>query len=162
MPNENPYTSAVAAYGNTAASVDPRALEGTILLKSAMKLEDLAKRLKAGEKVTIVEKGDVLEYNQKLWQLFVSETINPDHPLPQELKNNIATLGMFVFKRTLELLADPNPDKIQALVEINRNIAAGLLKKPAAPPPVPGTLGKKKTDMPAASPADNKPTDSLA
>ena len=151
---QNPYLEATNAYGSMAASVDPRALEGKILLKAATKLEDLARRLRAGETVRVVERGDILEYNQKLWQLFVGDTMNPDHPLPQDLKNNIATLGLFIFKRTLELLADTNPDKIQALVDINRNIAAGLMKK----------AQDSKAPSPAAkpAPADVKPIDSEA
>ncbi|MDI1229327.1 MAG: flagellar biosynthesis regulator FlaF [bacterium] len=148
---QNPYGAAVTAYGATATANDPRALEGRILLKAASKLEDLATRLRAGENVRVAERGEILEYNQKLWQVFVSDTMNPDHPLPQEIKNNIATLALFIFKRTLELLADTNPDKIQALIEINRNIAAGVLKKPPAP----------KSDAPPM-PADMKPLDSEA
>lgn len=148
---QNPYGAAVNAYGATATANDPRALEGKILLKAASKLEDLATRLRAGENVRVVERGEILEYNQKLWQVFVSDTMNPDHPLPQEIKNNIATLALFIFKRTLELLADTNPDKIQALIDINRNIAAGVLKKPA---------GAKPDAQP--SKADVQPIDSEA
>lgn len=171
-PPQNPYGAAADAYGNTASSVNPRALEGQILLKAAFKLEDLAKRLKAGEKVGYVEVGDILEYNKKLWQLFISDTMNPDHPLPVEIKSNIATLGVFVLKRTLEVLIDTKPEKLGALIEINRNIAAGLMKQPRADlPPVQNTLAKppaagaKPAMPPAAKPAadkDGKPTDTSA
>lgn len=130
----NPYSKASQAYGTTAAATDQRALEGQILLKAAQKLEDMAKRLQTEEKVSREDIGDTLTYNQKLWQLFVEDMMNPDHPLPQEIKNNIASLALFVFKRTQEILIDTKPEKFKALIDINRNIAAGLLKRPAAQP----------------------------
>ena len=38
------------------------------------------------------------------------------------------TLCKYVDKHTVEALKDPVPEKIQTLVEINRNIASGLLQ----------------------------------
>lgn len=128
MPASNPYTQASDAYNNTAVSTDQRSLEGRALMKAASRLEQLADRLGADEKLTREEIGDVMEYNQKLWTIFVAETMNEEHPLPPEIKNNIASLGMFVFKRTLDVLADTQPEKIRALVDINRNLASGLFK----------------------------------
>lgn len=152
MPNKNPYGQASDAYGNMAAKGDQRSLEGKILLKSARQMEDLAKRLTAGEKPTLEEIDFPLEYNRKLWMVFVNDTMNDSHPLPQEIKNNIASLGVFVFKRTIDILADPTPSKLLALVEINRNIAAGLMKQSHA---------DKPADDTPPSPADSNPTDNL-
>lgn len=132
--SNNPYTKAADAYGTTAAAVDQRAMEGKILLKAAQKLEDLAKRLQAEERVPREDIGEALNYNQKLWQLFAEDMMNADHDLPQDIKNNIASLAIFVFKRTHEILIDTKTEKFKVLIDINRNIAAGLLKKvPAAP-----------------------------
>ncbi|MFN7114301.1 MAG: flagellar biosynthesis regulator FlaF [Alphaproteobacteria bacterium] len=129
MSNKNPYGHAADAYGNTAAETDQRALEGKVLLKSARQLEELSKRLGGDEKVPLTDIGDTIEYNRKLWMVFVNDTMNDEHPLPQEIKNNIASLGIFVFKRSNEVLIDTTPEKIQALIDINRNIAAGLMKQ---------------------------------
>ncbi len=131
--NNNPYTKAADAYGATAAETDQRSMEGRILLKAAQQLEDLQKRLRAGETVSREEIGDVMNYNQKLWLLFVDDMKNPDHPVPQEIKNNIVSLALFIFKRTLEVLANTKPESLQALININRNIASGLMKKPSQP-----------------------------
>lgn len=150
--NNNPYTQAADAYGSTAATTDQRALEGQILLKAAQKLEDLAKRLQTEEKIALEEIGEILGYNQKLWQLFVDDMMNPEHILPIEIKNNIASLALFVFKRTHEILVETKPQKFKALVDINRNIAAGLLKKPAP----------AAAAAPAKNPAGKMTTDSLA
>ena len=116
-----------------AASTDPRMLENKVLLKAAAKMEDLVKRLKAGEKPRVAEIGEIMEFNQKLWILFTDDACNDAHPLPQDLKNNIANLALFVFKRTRDVLIDPTPANIQVLIDINRNIAAGLAKRPPVP-----------------------------
>jgi len=162
--NKNPYAEALNAYGAAAKIEGGRDLEGRILLKSAAMLEALKKRLEAGEKVPVQESGDVLEYNQKLWQFFVNAMKNEEHPLPREIKNNIATLGLFMFKRTLEVMIDTKPEKLQAMIEINRNIAAGLLTKPRAEtkPETPGKLPNKPPikKMPD-KPAEGKKTDSV-
>jgi flagellar protein FlaF len=134
------YSKAAGAYGMMAASTDQRALEGQILLQAAQKIEDLSNRLQGGENVHFAEVGEILDYNQKLWMLFVNDAGSPDHPLAQDIKNNIASLALFIFKRTLELKVETVPQKLKVLVEINRNIAAGLMKKPpasASPPPPP-------------------------
>lgn len=152
MPHNNPYTKAADAYSTTAAETDQRALEGRILLKAAQKLEDLARRLQAEGTVSRDDIGEALNYNQKLWQLFVEDMMKPEHPLPQEIKNNVASLALFVFKRTHEILIDTKPEKFQALVNINRNIASGLMKKPA----------QAAAASPAQHAAETMPTDSLA
>lgn len=158
----NPYGAAADAYGNTAASTDPRALEGQILLKAAAKLEALSTRLASGEKVPLEDVSDAIDYNRKLWTVFASDTNNPDHPLPQEIKSNIATLAVFMFKRSIEVLIDTKPEKIKAMIEINRNIASGLMKQVKPSPSVPGA---PKTTMPQSEtkpPGDKKSsTDSI-
>ena len=45
---------------------------------------------------------------------------------------NLLQLSRFVDKRTFELLADPDAAKLQALIDINRNVAAGLGHRAAA------------------------------
>lgn len=149
MSNKNPYSKAADAYGNTAAETDQRALEGKVLLKSARQLEDLSKRLASDEKVPLTDIGDTIEYNRKLWMVFVNDTMNDEHPLPQEIKNNIASLGVFVFKRSTEVLIDTTPEKLQVLIDINRNIAAGLMKKPAG-----AASAEEDKTPPSADPTD--------
>ena len=153
MSSNNPYTKAAGAYGTTAASTDQRALEGQILLQAAQKLETLAKRLQDGEKPSLEEVDETLRYNRKLWQVFVDDMQNPEHLLPQDIKNNVASLAMFVFKRTQEILFDTTPEKFTALISINRSIASGLMKKPPQPE------AAAKPEKPHAAPLA---TDSMA
>ena len=149
MSNQNPYSRAAGAYDTQGiVMTDQRSLEGAALLHAAQKLEDLAMRLENREKVSLEETGAILTHNRKLWELFVNDMVNPDHLLPQEIKNNIASLAVFVFKRTQEILADTQPGKFRALININRSIAAGLLKKVegSSPPPHQPSLENTGTD----------------
>ncbi len=49
-----------------------------------------------------------------------------DNPLPREIKQNIVNLGLFIFKHSFALMIDTDPAKLQVLININREIAAGL------------------------------------
>jgi flagellar protein FlaF len=49
-----------------------------------------------------------------------------DNPQPLEVRQNIANIGVFVLKRTIEIQMDPDPAKLKSLIDINCNIAAGL------------------------------------
>jgi flagellar protein FlaF len=129
MSNKNPYGQAADAYTSSVSIDDPRTLEGRVLMKSASKLEELQRRLESGEEVHPNDVGDVLDHNQKLWTVLVGDMADPTHNIPQNIKDNIASLGMFIFKRTRDVLIDTKPDKLKVLIDINRNIASGLLKK---------------------------------
>jgi flagellar biosynthesis activator protein FlaF len=72
------------------------------------------------------ELGDALMYNRKLWTILVTSATDADNPLPQAVKNNITTLAIFVFNRTLAVMTEPAADKLAVLVNINREIASGL------------------------------------
>lgn len=119
------HAHAATAYGSTfKAGVDPRQLEANVLLKAARQLEEVRHQW-APEREPELE--DALLYNRKLWTVFAAEVADDANPLPIPIRNNIANIAVFVFKRTLELQAAPVPEKIDPLIEINRNLAAGLL-----------------------------------
>lgn len=69
---------------------------------------------------------EALRHNQKVWTFFQAEVTQADNPLPDEIKQNILALSIFVDKRIFETMAYPEPGKLNILIEINRNIAAGL------------------------------------
>jgi flagellar protein FlaF len=69
---------------------------------------------------------EALRHNMRLWTLFQAELAHPKHEMPVDMRVNLLKLSRFVDKRTFELMADPQPDRLQALIEINRNIGSGL------------------------------------
>jgi flagellar biosynthesis activator protein FlaF len=101
-----------------------RALEALILNKAAMQLID------ARNNWTTATDGDgldeALKYNQKIWTFFQVELTDPENALPVEIKQNLLSLARFVDKRTVEVMVAPTPEKLDILIAINQNIAAGL------------------------------------
>jgi flagellar protein FlaF len=69
---------------------------------------------------------EVLTYNRKLWTILVSSVTRPENPMPPAIKQNVANLGLFIFNHTLSVMAKPDPARLTILVNINREIAAGL------------------------------------
>ncbi|MCX8069298.1 MAG: flagellar biosynthesis regulator FlaF [Thermodesulfovibrionales bacterium] len=69
---------------------------------------------------------EALRHNQTLWSILKNEVQNPDNPLPQNIKDNITALSNFINKRTFEIQSWPSKEKLNILIEINKNIAAGL------------------------------------
>jgi len=116
--------NAAQAYSAVAKQiVNPRELEADLLLKAASRLQaihDAWDRRKA-------ELNEALLYNRKLWSIFLSSVTGPDHPLPAAIRQNVANLGLFVMNRTLSLQSDPRREQLGSLININRELAAGLL-----------------------------------
>ena len=109
------------------ATQSPRELEATILIKAATRLQAIRENWEGRR----AELDEALTFNRKLWTILVASVTDADNPLPQAIKNNIANLAMFVFERTITVMLEPAPEKLAALVNINREIAAGLRAKPA-------------------------------
>ena len=127
----NPYIKASSAYGETMKldHSDQKSLEASVLLKAAQRLQTLSDRLAdPTTEPSLEEIDDSLTYNRKLWIVFANEAMNEAHPLPLEIKNNIARLSIFVFKRTTEIYATPTPQLLEALITINRQLASGLMQ----------------------------------
>lgn len=83
------------------------------------------------EESSLAEKDDVLVYNRKLWTILVTSATSSESELPQDIKNNIASLGIFVFKQTMAIMTTDDSNKLEVLININRAIAEGLRSQPA-------------------------------
>lgn len=119
------FSNPMQAYQNVSrTTMSGRELEAAVLSKAALRLKKSLENWKPGE--TDDEIFESLRYNQKIWTIFQSELMQPDNPLPRELKNDILRLSAFIDKRTFELLAFPKPEKMQILIDINQNLASGL------------------------------------
>jgi flagellar protein FlaF len=116
-------TNPAQAYAKTAQqTLQGRALEAHVLLKSAARLQGIRDSWPARE----AELQEALLANRKIWTVFVTAMTQPDCQLPNLVRSNIVNLGMFVFNRTLDLTVNTKPEQLNALIEINRNLAAGL------------------------------------
>ena len=121
MQNKGPHNPYLQTQ-NT--STDPRQTEARALLETARRISEA---LNNDDDKAL---GEALNLNCKLWTFFQADISTPENPLPQDLKNNLLSLSLYVDKCTFTYLGSkkPNPDSINTLVNINKNIAAGLLE----------------------------------
>ena len=68
-----------------------------------------------------------LRLNWRLWTIIQADVTSEDSPLPDEIRQNILSLSVFIDKHTVKALAEPDVNRLRVLVDINRNIAAGLM-----------------------------------
>jgi flagellar protein FlaF len=119
------FVSAQKAYDQGRKTTEaPRELEAAALFKTARMLEACQKEWESETRRTRL--SDALRMNQRLWTLFQTELARPDHELPLDLRRDLLRLSLFVDKRTFEVMANPSPEKLTALIDINRHIASGL------------------------------------
>lgn len=69
-----------------------------------------------------------LRRNWRLWTIFQATLVDPECQVPAEVRANLLGLSNFIDRQTAELLARPDPAKIEVLVNINRQISEGLLE----------------------------------
>jgi len=127
QPYNTPHASAAGTYGTNAqkGATDPRELEARVLLKSAQFLQDLQKEWNNVPRDVLEE---TLKYNRNIWLMFYdTATDDKEGSRPDDLKSNIIRLANFIFKRELDIISNPTREKLDILISINRDIAAGLM-----------------------------------
>jgi flagellar biosynthesis activator protein FlaF len=114
---------AALAYQQTRrAVVSGRDLESMLLLKAAARLQ----AVRDGWDQRQGELVGALTYNRKLWTVLVDLILKPTNPLPDDVKQNLANIAVFIFKQTIDIECEPQADKLAPLVDLNRTIAEGL------------------------------------
>lgn len=115
--------NAAQAYGQTAMNgLSPKEAEAAALMKSANQLQ-------AAKEQWDDDMGDVanaLYFNRQLWVLLTTAVADKNNPLPVKIRNNVGSLGTFVFKHTMDIESRPEAAKLDDLISINRELAAGL------------------------------------
>ena len=112
------------AYARTVqASAPAREIEAQALLKAAKQLQEVQTHWAEVDQERI---DAALRFNRQLWAIFLSAASNDQNPQPLEVRQQIANIGIFVMNRTVDMQIAPEPGKLSSLIEINRNIAAGL------------------------------------
>jgi flagellar protein FlaF len=105
---------------------NPRELEASLLLQAAARLQSVHDQWDH-DAAAQTKLNDALLYNRKLWSVFLAEMTDVNHPMPRDLRQNVANIGIFVMSHTVSMMQDPRPEQLDSLININREIAAGLL-----------------------------------
>src|SRR5260370_21720408 len=111
------------AYARTSqATFSPREREAQALLKAARQLQEVQSNWDGPGKAM----DRALLFNRRLWSIFMSAAQTDENPQPKEVRQNIANIGVFVMKQTVDMQMNPDPANVKALIDIKFNIAAGL------------------------------------
>ena len=114
---------AVSAYSKVAKqTASPRQLESNLLSKAAVNLQ----RIRDNWEDARTDLSEAMMFNRRLWTVFMTSVTRDDNPLPAPIRQNVANLGIFIMNHQRELLASPEPQKLDVLININRELAAGL------------------------------------
>ena len=115
--------SAALAYQQVGKqTVSPRVLEANLLSRAAAQLQ----RIRDDWENNNADLFPALQFNRQLWNIFLTSVTGEESRLPRELRENIANLGIFVMKQTLTTQTSPEARKLDVLININRELAAGL------------------------------------
>lgn len=115
-------------YVSKPVSDDARDVEAWALSEAARRLVDASRNPDDWEAFQAA-----LLLNQRLWTIFQAAISEPDCPMPQDMRTNIAALSLMVDRETMARLADQDVTRLETLININRNVASGLSQKIGAP-----------------------------
>ena len=116
-------SNAAHAYARTSHTTSsPREIEAQALLKAARQLQDVQTNWTGPDSAM----HNALLFNRRLWSIFMSAAQTDENPQSIEIRQNIANIGVFVMKQTVDMQLNPDPAKLKSLIDINCNLAAGL------------------------------------
>ncbi len=126
------HTNQLDAYRtaqNTNASMSGRDIEAAAMTRCAILLKECQNNWSAPDHAAML--AEALRTNQMVWSILQSELVKDDNPLPIEIRQDILTLSVFIDNRIIQIMADPQPEKLKIIIDINLNLAAGLRGSPA-------------------------------
>ncbi len=119
------YANPVEAYETVSKmTMSGREVEAAVLSKAARKLQACQENWLTPEREDMLD--DALKFNQRIWSVFQSELSTENNLMPKKLRLDIIRLSAFIDKRIFETMAEPSPEKLNIIIEINNNLAAGL------------------------------------
>lgn len=104
-----------------------RETEARVLTQGALKLKWCQDNWNSEERRKLL--AEALKYNQQIWSIFQADLLSGKSPLPENLRQNVLRLSLFVDKQIFQVMAYPSPDKLTSIINVNLGLAAGLEKK---------------------------------
>src|SRR3954470_15773531 len=96
--------NAAQTYKNVGRQIsNPRELEATLLLQAAARLQSVHDSWDENR----AQLDAALLYNRKLWSVFLGDMTDDKNPMPKDLRQNVANIGLFVMNHTVTVLKDP-------------------------------------------------------
>ena len=115
------------AYAKLKIFDAPREIEAMAFTKAALMLEEAKTTLDDYDAYS-----SALKFNQLLWTIIQADVVDKENKLPPQIKANILSLSIFVDRQTIKALANTK-DYLEVLININKNLAEGLMARPDDP-----------------------------
>ena len=125
-----PYENQVKKYERRPQGGNPAQSEAWALIEAAKRMAVSITYDAEDAKATKDARKASLRLNWRRWPIFQAGLTTERSDLPEEIRINMLTLCKFVDKHTVGALVNPTPEAITVLIDINRNIAAGLAQIP--------------------------------
>ncbi len=124
----NPYASQQRTQLENAP---PQSAEGWALVETARRLETAKQSPSDTDGIMTA-----VRLNWRIWTIIQASLVDPECPLPREIRENLLNLSRFIDRRSAELIANPkDTHKLDVLINIDRQIGAGLLGNPSTTAP---------------------------
>lgn len=98
------------------------------LIQAAKRLDESSKD--PGDREALLT---AVRLNWKLWTIIQADILDEESLLSLEIRQSLLDLSNFIDKHTIGIIASPDVGKLPILIDINKNIAAGLfdsMRKP--------------------------------
>lgn len=133
------FMKPATGYTNRPTSEDPRDVEAWGLTEAARRLIHARQ---TPENQDLLRQA--LSLNQRLWTIFQTSMVDPECPLPKDVRDNVLALSIIVDRQTFDRLIDLDVSKLDRLIDINRAVATGLSQRPAGANPTPQPVPPQK------------------
>lgn len=126
MSDQNPYQQQTS-YNQVPPPGNPTYSEAWALVEAARRMAAPIEYGAIDDPENLSKLREALRLNWRLWTIFQTELSLEDGPVPDNIRGNMLNLCNFVDKHTVETLNEPTVERVSTLIEVNRQIANGLL-----------------------------------
>ncbi|WP_407527447.1 flagellar biosynthesis regulator FlaF [Methylobacterium oryzisoli] len=71
------------------------------------------------------ERGEAVTFHQRLWDVLIEDLLSPENSLPDALRNDLVSIGLWCMREASEVLGAPGRS-LTALIDVNTAIRDGL------------------------------------
>ena len=121
----NPYDG--TPYDQVPAPGNPTYSEAWALVEAARRMAGPLEYGVIDDPENLGKLRDALRLNWRLWTIFQTELSLEEASVPENIRENMLSLCHFVDQHTVETLNETTPERVATLIELNRQIASGLL-----------------------------------
>jgi flagellar protein FlaF len=126
MNQSNAYQN--SSYDQVPQPGNPTYSEAWALVEAARRMAAPIQFGSLDDPANLAKLREALRLNWRLWTIFQTELSLEDGPVPTSIRESMLSLCNFVDKHTVDTLSNPTAESVATLIEINRQIANGLLE----------------------------------